>query len=457
MFNLFPGLVFHRFILPKTAEAGVYFAFALGLGITLNVLAVTLLWPARSVVTALFTATCRRRSCDSRSLRARHANPIEWKGSRNGLYCIGSTAFFCCTALLGLGFLYTSADPKSYSMHTAFEAVIIRGLEVGWPPPNFLFPNAPWSYNYAAHLWLLGVNVTTGLSIDVLVIAHGPALLGAASAVLMVAFARSVVGLSWWISYLAALCVYWVVGIAPISGAVFASFMPYGANLILSPFLAIIVFFLILAFALEQQSRTVVDRVFRVAVLITLAFLATGARGVCTPIVLCALALQLAVSARRKDGTLAGNASDLVAVMIGFTAGMQFFFTAGDGFSGAGTVKIAWQPFTFLASQDLLTLPHMLMKIGVGGISAGMIGFAVIALFQAAFLTPALPACLLQMRKQARDVDILLLGCGIAGLVRIFPDLSTGVQPYLISVFLKHLLCSSGWSRAAIDDRRQGC
>ncbi|MBR1277684.1 hypothetical protein [Bradyrhizobium sp. AUGA SZCCT0283] len=420
LFNLFPGLVFYRFILPKTAEAGVYFAFALGLGITLNVLAVILLWPLGQLSLLFLLPLAASGVVIADLFRARFAMPVAWKGSGSGLYCIGSTAFFCSTALVGLGFLYTSADPESYSMHTAFEAVIIRGLEVGWPPPNFLFPNAPWSYNYAAHLWLLGINVTTGVSIDVLVIAYGPALLGAASAVLMVAFARSVVGLSWWISYLAVLCVYWVVGIAPVSGAVFASFMPYGANLILSPFLAIILFFLILAFVLEQQSRTVAGRSFRIAVLIALAFLATGARGVCTPIVLCALVLRLTVSAWRKEGTLAGNAVDLVATMIGFAAGMQFFFTAGDGFSGAGTVKIAWQPFTFLASQDLLTLPHMLMKIGVGRIPAGMIGFAVIAMFQAAFLTPALPACLLQMRGHLRGVDILLLGCGIAGLSGFF-------------------------------------
>jgi fumarate reductase subunit C len=113
--------------------------------------------------------------------------------------------------------------------------------------------------------------------------------------------------------------------------------------------------------------------------------------------------------------------------MIGFVAAMQFFFTAGDGFSGAGTVKITWQPFTLLASQGLLTLPYMLMKIGVGRIPAGMIGFAVIALFQAAFLTPALLAYLHHMRKnlrdmreKLRDVDILLLGSGIAGLSGFF-------------------------------------
>jgi hypothetical protein len=418
LFNLFPGLVFYRFILPITEEAGVRFAFALGLGLTLNVVAIILLWPFGLLSQLFLLPLAASGVVIVDFCRGRYAIPVEWKGS--GLYCIGYTAFFCSTALIGLGFLSTIAASESYSMHSAFEVVIIRGLEVGWPPPNFLFPNAPWSYNYAAHLWLLGAHVTVGVPLDVQVVAYGPALLCAASAALMAAFARSIVGLNWWISYLAVLCVYWIVGIPPIAGAVFASFMPYSANLVLSPFLAIILFFLILAFVLQRPSKTLAGRGLRIAVLITLAFVATGARGVCTPVVLCALALRLAVSVWRKEGTYAANSIDLVAAMIGFVAGMRFFFTAGDGFSGAGTVKITGQPFILLASQGLLTFAQIPMKIGIGRIPAGMISFAVIAMFQAAFLTPALPACLLHMRRNLRDVDMLLLGCGIAGLSGFF-------------------------------------
>jgi hypothetical protein len=333
---------------------------------------------------------------------------------------LACTIFICFISLVGLGYLYTTTDAESYSWHTAFEAVIIRGLEVGWPPPNYLFPNSPWSYNYAAHLWLFGANVVTGVATDALIVAYGPALLGGASAALMAAFARSAVGLNWWLSYLAVFCVYGVVGIPPVSGAIFASFMPYGANLILSPFLAIIIFFLILAFVLEKRRETVGGTIFRIVVLVALAFLATGARGVCPPIVVCALALRLTISAWRREGSLLAGVIDIIAVIAGFAAGMQFFFTAADGFSGAGTVKIIWQPFTFLASQELLTLPGMLMKLRVPSLLAGMIGFAVIAMFQAGFLTPALPACFVQMRKHAREVDVLLLGSGIAGLSGFF-------------------------------------
>jgi len=420
VFNLFPGLVLCRLFLPNATEAGVYFAFSLGVGIVANVLTLTLLWPFGRLSLLFLLPIVAGGIAIVRSYRSDSVKPLKWTETQNGWSWICSVIFICSVALIGLGYLYNNANPDSYSWHTAFEAVIIRGLEVGWPPPNFLFPNAPWSYNYAAHLWLLGVHVLTGLPVDSLIVAYGPALLGGASAVLMAAFGRSVVGLRWWISYAAVFAVFGVVGIPPISGAVFASFMPYGANLILSPFLAIIVFFLMLAFVLEKRTGTIGGTGFRISVLIVLAFLATGARGVCPPIVLCALALRLTISAWRREGSLLADALDILAVIVGFAAGMQFFFTAADGFSGAGTVKVTFQPFSFLASQDLLTLPRMLINLGIPRIPAGMIGFSVIAIFQAGFLTPALPACFMQMRKHARAVDIVLLGCGIAGLSGFF-------------------------------------
>lgn len=420
VFNLFPGLVLCRLFLPDATEVGVYFAFSLGIGIVANVFTLTLLWPFGRLSLIFLLPVVASGIAILRFYRSNSAEPLKWTAEQGGWSWICGSFLICSVALIGLGYLYTYVDSDSYSWHTAFEAVIIRGLEVGWPPPNFLFPNAPWSYNYAAHLWLLGVHAITGLPTDALIVAYGPSLLGGVSAALMAAFGRSVVGLNWWIAYVAVFCVYGVVGIPPISGAIFASFMPYGANLILSPFLAIIVFFLMLALVLEKRVETVAGTAFRVTVLIALAFLATGARGVCPPIVLCALALRLTISAWRREGSLLADIIDIIAVIVGFAAGMQFFFTTTGGFSGAGTVKIIWQPFSFLASQELLTLPRMLINLGVPGIPAGMIGFAVIAVFQAGFLTPALPASFMEMLKHPRKVDILLLGCGIAGLSGFF-------------------------------------
>jgi hypothetical protein len=432
IFNLAPGAVVCRYFLPGVKEAGVYLAFSLAVGIVTNILAVTLLWVAGMLQYLFLLPALAGVLAIVRLRRSNHSEQLEWAGFQNLPAWVFGSAFICFTALLGISYIfagiYTEVYTDSYSAHAAFEGVIVRGLELGYPPTNLLFPNANWSYNYAAHLWLLGVKLTAGLSIDVLVTRYGPAFLGGASAAVLLAFGRYAVGLAWWVAYLPVICVYWIVGIAPISGAVFASFMPFNANLILSPFVAFLVFFLTIAFVLERRDTTVRERYLGFVILVVLAFLATGARGVCTPILLCGVALRLTVSFWKGKGQLLDNALDLAALMVGLGIGLHFFFTVGSSFSGTGTVKITWQPFTLLASQEVLTLARMLIGWGFAAIPAGIVAFGVIAIFQAAFLTPALPVSLARMRNNAKDVDILLLGCGIAGLSGFFlttaPELS---------------------------------
>jgi hypothetical protein len=162
--------------------------------------------------------------------------------------------------------------------------------------------------------------------------------------------------------------------LAPISSRLFASFMPFGANLILSPFFAFLVFFVTLAFILEEGSTRRSNLFVRVAILAALMFLATGARGVCPPILFCALLLRLIVSVRQKGG-LRENTVDLVAATVGFTAGLRFFFSVRTGFSGTGALKVTGQPFSLLAGagQDILTLGPTLMGWGIAALPAGMI------------------------------------------------------------------------------------
>jgi hypothetical protein len=422
VFNLLPGLVITRLFLPGVKEVGVYLIFSLAIGMVANVLAVTALWSVGLLsllfmlpMLAIGLAIIRLRRLDT-------AERLHWNiGWRIFFGVLAGACLLSLTALLGVGFIYSGNYVESFSSHAAFEGVIIRGLESGWPPPNLLFPNAPWSYNYLAHLWVLGVKLTTGLPIDVLVTNYGPAILGGTSAALLLAFGRYVLGLAWWVAALPMVCVYWAIGIAPISGAIFASFMPYGANLILSPFLAILLFLLIFAFISERGDTTRSYLVFRIATLVVLSFLATGARGVCTPIVVCALSFRLAWD-WWSERLYRQNAVDLIAVIIGFAAGLIFFFTIGTEFSGTGALKITGEPFRFLAreGQTLLTLPRTLMGWGVAALPAGIIAFAVIALFQAAFLTPALPRAYVAIRRKARTIDVLLIGSGIAGIAGFF-------------------------------------
>jgi len=351
------------------------------------------------------------------------------QGGFNNLWCILGSLFFCFTALLGVGFTVTGDYLEGYSEHSAFQGVIIRGLEFGWPPPNLLLPEVAWSYNYAAHLWILGVKLTTDLPIDVLVARYGPLFLGGASAAMVVAFGRYVVGLAWWIAFLPVVCVYWVIGIPSISGGLLANFMPFAGNLILSPFLGIMVFLLTLAFVLGEPDATRSYPVFRTVTLALLVFLATGARGVCPPILLCALALRLLVATWRKEGSWRKNTIDLVAAIVGFAAGLRFFFTVGTEFSGTGALKFTGQPFSFLAGdQTVLTLAHTLMRWGIPSLLAGIAAFVVIAVFQAAFLTPALPAWFAEFRRRPRNADLLLAGCAIAGTAGFFLTEAPGLS-----------------------------
>lgn len=432
IFNLVPGIVFCRHLLPGVKEAGVYVAFSLAVGIATNILVVTLLWVAGMLQYLFLLPAFAGALGIVRLCRSKPSQLLEWSRVLSLPAWLFGSAFICFTALLGISYIFAGINAEvyteSYSSHAAFEGIIVRGLELGYPPTNLLFPSANWSYNYAAHLWILGVKLTTGLSIDVLVTRYGPAFLGGASAAVLLAFGRYVVGLAWWIAYLSVICVYWIVGIAPISGAVFASFMPFNANLILSPFVAFLIFFLTIAFVLERCDATVRERYVRFVILLVLAFLATGARGVCTPVLLCGFVLGLTVSFWKGERRLLSGGLDLVALMVGLGIGLHFFFTVGSSFSGTGTVKITGQPFTLLASQDVLTLARMLIGWGFSAIPAGIVAFGMIAIFQASFLTPVLPISLARMRNNARDVDLLLLGCGIAGLSGFFlttaPELS---------------------------------
>ena len=361
-------MVVTRLILSRASEPAVYLIFSLGVGMLTNVLVVTVLWAIGQSYLLFMLPILAGGTVIVRLRRANLTELLDGcKLGRDGLGWTLGTLFACFTALLGVGFILSSTYSDPYSTHLAFEGIVIRGLELGRPPPNLLLPEVVWSYNYAVHLWLMGVELTSGVPIDVLVTRFGPVFLCGASAALMMAFGRYMVGLTWWVAILPVICVYWVIGIPPISGGLFASFMPYGANLILSPYFAIIVFFVTLAFVSEEYSRASLAVVARSATLIVLMFLATGARGVCPPILLCALALRLVVSSLRKEKLSRENAIDVVAAAIGFAAGLRFFFTIGTGFSGTGALKFNGQPFSFLASpyQTLLTLPHTLMGWGV--------------------------------------------------------------------------------------------
>lgn len=445
VFNLLPGISAMRVVLPKIREVAAFFIFALAIGIVVNTLAVTAFWVTGQMRFIWLLPVPAGLAVIGQFRRINFSELADRKFERADLHWILGVAFCCVTGLLGEGYLYVNGGLNDgNSLHFAFQGVVIRGLEAGWPPPNLLLPGVAWSYNYAAHLWLMGVNLCTGVPIDVLVGRYGSVFLGSVSAALLWAFGRYAVGLGWWIATLPVFCVYWLLGITHVSGKLFASFMPYGGNLILSPLFAIIVFLVIIAVAAEPSGRRPAFLIFRFVLLAALAFLATGARGVCTPILLCAAGLRLLVSTRwRTESSTADNVADFGALALGFVAGLRFFFTIGTGFTGAGVLKFTGEPFTYLTSPDqtVLSLGHALMDLGMAWLPAGIIAFAIIAIFQAAFLTPALASAFAEIKRQPRDIDIILIGCAIAGLAGFFLTVAPGLS-HISFLYFSNISCS---------------
>src|SRR4029077_17317400 len=124
------------------------------------------------------------------------------------------------------------------------------------------------------------------------------------------------------------------------------------------------------------------------------------------------------------------HVTDLMALALGFLAGLWFFFTLGSGFSGTGFITFIGQPFTLLAGKPVFPLPQLLMRHGMAVIPAGMIAFAVIALFQAGFLLPALPRQFAAMLREASETEVLLLGSAIAGIAAVFMTVAPGFSHF---------------------------
>jgi hypothetical protein len=435
VFNLLPGLVVARILLPAVNRSDTFVIYAWAVGIVVNLLVLIPLWAAN--LTALIVVLPFVSGAALVIGFRRGGFAAGWPRWRVGISearWLAGIIFLVLTAVLSMANVLSGDPGDGFSFHFAIQGVIVRGLERGWPPPNLLIPNVPWSYNYAAHLWILGASQTTGLPLDILVARYGPVLLAGSAAAVMMAFGRRHLGLPWWIAALAVMCVFWIVGTPPIAAGVFGTFLPHGATLILSPFLALIVFFVALTFVLEGAPARGLSRQL---IFVMLTFLATGARGTCSPVLLCALALRVCLAWRVNRTWSWQECSDLIAATLGFVAGLCFFFTLGSGFSGTGFVRFTGQPFDFLAdpSQYLLVVPHLLIGAGLSKQVAGAIAFALIAVFQAGFLAPALPVCFGALQPRARDAVFLLLGSAVAGVAAVFATEAPGYSHFSFLYF----------------------
>ncbi len=431
-FNLLPGLIATRLLLPRIDCLGSFLSFSLALGVLVNLIVLIPLWAfgQMAFMTALPFAAAAGLMAGFRRLALLDLLS-GWRVGRSEAIWLAGTCFVCATALLSMAHILSGDPDYGFSFHFAFQGVIVRGLEHGWPPSNLLLPDVPLSYNYAAHLWVLGAGRATGLPIDVLVARYAPVFLGGSAAALMMGFGRRVLGLPWWIAGLAVTCPFWIVGVPPVAAGIFGTFMPFGSTLLLSPFLAFLVFFVTIAFVTEGWPG---HGVWRGVILVALMFLATGARGVCPPILLSALALRWLIAWRSDRAYLWQTSADLLAALAGFAAGLWFFFTLGSGFSGTGFIHFTGQPFDFLADpgQYLLVVPHVLMDFGFSKVAAGAVAFILIAVFQAGFLAPAL---LTAMQRRVDPPAILLLASAAAGIAAVFVTEAPGYSHFSFLYF----------------------
>ena len=282
-----------------------------------------------------------------------------------------------------------------------------------------MLPDVPLAYNYLAHLWVLGATAMTGLPLDLLVARLAPLFLGGTAAASLLVAGRLMLGLRWWIAALPVVCVFWVPGLAPIGAGVFGTLMPFGAHLILSPYPAMVLFICTLLLLMSDRPA---NGPLRFLALATLAFLATGARGVAPPIMICALALHLILTWCATRRLNYRDLGDMIALPLGFAGGLLLFFQVLSEFTGVTFVKFNGHPFDFLvrADQHLLTLPHTLIDRGMPPLLAAGLALLVIALFHGGFLAPALPAAFASCDQRERKALTLLAGGSIAGISAFF-------------------------------------
>jgi hypothetical protein len=428
-FNLLPGVVIARLLLPRLHFPGIFAIYALAIGTIVNVVGFLPLWmlglpwlfhafPAG----ALICLVAMRKGLGLGEVFG------SWtKGQTDLSWAVGAV-LLCGTPLLTMAYLLANDSSGAFSLHFAFQGVVVRSLAMGWPPVNLSIAGLKLSYHYCAHLWILAAYQNTGLDLGVLVARYGPLyFLGCAGAAVL-AFGRFVLNLPAWIAGLPVVSVFGIIGVPPIFGRMFGTFTPFGTALIMSPGLGFLVFLVAVTLLVENRRRKTTWRGLEPAIIGILTFIGTGSRGVVGPILVCALALLFAMDWRRSRTISRGAMINLICAVLGLLAALALFFTLGSEFSGTGFVKVTGQPANFLAEgQVLMILPSLLERWGIPSPLAGAGGFLVIAIFQAGFLTAIFYYGIWRLRRAPlTDGQILLIGTSVAGIAATFMTQAPG-------------------------------
>src|SRR5579871_1455351 len=134
VFNLLPGSVATLLLLP-TVRGPLFPVFGLATGVSINLLALAPLWLAGWVQGLwLLPAAGAAAMVASRTLRLRlRAASAALGTGRTAVLTLGGAFFLCLTGLLGMTNVLSGGPGDAFSYHFAFQGVIVRGLEQGWP------------------------------------------------------------------------------------------------------------------------------------------------------------------------------------------------------------------------------------------------------------------------------------------------------------------------------------
>jgi hypothetical protein len=424
--NVLPGAIFVRLLFPQIQSLGIFVIYAAGVGTVANVLVFIPLWMLGTPGLLKWWSLVGIAGVLLGRRKLQLAKLIEnWTVGRSEACWIATALLICGTTLL-LVTWYVEGD-GSGPLHFSFQGVVVSSLASGWPPTNLMLADVPLSYNYLAHLWLLAISENTSLGVPELVARYGPVFFLSSALAAMAAFGRHVLTLSWWAVALSIVAVWWVFGVPPVTGAIFGTFTSLATVVILSPGFGFVIFFVLLTLVIESLRGDGHHAARDTVAIGLLSFAATGARGVTMPIFLCSLALLGAVK-WLQAGSLRLLSLYLLAGSLGFVGGLFFFFRIASDFTGTGFLQFTGQPFTYLSSQQtLLTLPRLLINLGIPQIVAGALAFLVIAAFQGAFLTPGLLYNMrFMMRRGPGDAEWLLLGASLAGIAAVFLTVAPG-------------------------------
>lgn len=418
LFALLPGYAITPYVLRGPFTPAMMFGSAMFLGLAFQLLVTTLLWlvglmPGLYLLPVLAAALLARPETRKRLSAIVEARPSAWT------YPAWAAAAVLIPLLGFLALVNYMGDVVND--HFIEQAIGVASLYDGWPPENLLVPGFPYSNNYVIHLWMLGATRLLGLDVMVLAARATPILTVTFACGALLTFCRQSLRLPGWAIALILTKIFLVVGRPFIASQIFMAVIPEATIPVISPLLGFAVFFTLLL-VLADRERAGANMAATLAILAALTFVATGSRGPCGPIVVCALGLWWLASSYQMRAPDWRRLAYVGAAIAGLLAALVVFFTLGRGASGTSFLTLTWTPVRFMSEPaNYSAVMRWFIQRDYSSTAGAYTAFAVVALFQAGFLVPGfLYKLWLMFRERWTAAETMLLGASIAGIAAVF-------------------------------------